>query len=258
MMEGLVAQDIVVRFGGLVALDGVSVEAPPARITGLIGPNGAGKTTMFNVCCGFQAADGGTVTIGREDVTKSSPAHRARLGLGRTFQRMELFRSMTVRENVELAAESVHVNDDPLTQLGVVGGGRRVSSSVAERAEELLALTGLDVVADRLAGEVSTGQGRLVELARALARSPRTLLLDEPSSGLDAVESEAFGRLLVQLVADEGLAILMVEHDMSLVLNICDWIHVLDFGKPLMEGTPADVRKSKAVRDAYLGQVAVS
>jgi ABC-type branched-subunit amino acid transport system ATPase component len=169
---------------------------------------------------------------------------------------MELFWSMTVRENVELAVESLHVRDDPLTQLGIVGGGRRLSSTVADRAQELMEFAGIEGVADRLASEVSTGQGRLIELARALAREPHVLLLDEPSSGLDPRESAAFGELLTELVAERGCALLMVEHDMSLVLNICDWIHVLDFGKPLTEGTPADIRGSEAVREAYLGQAA--
>jgi ABC-type branched-subunit amino acid transport system ATPase component len=258
MDDGLTASGVTVRFGGLVALDGVTVEAQPQRITGLIGPNGAGKTTMFNVCCGFQRADDGQVVLAGDDVTKTSPEHRARLGLGRTFQRMELFWSMTVRENIELAVESLHVRDDPLTQLGIVGGGRRLSADVADRAQELMEFAGIDAAAERLASEISTGQGRLVELARALARQPRVLLLDEPSSGLDPRESAAFGELLTRLVAERGTAVLMVEHDMSLVLTICDWVHVLDFGKPLMEGTPEDVRASEAVREAYLGQAATA
>src|SRR3989449_3961894 len=145
-MEGLAATGVVVRFGGLVALDGVDVEARPGRITGLIGPNGAGKTTMFNVICGFQAPDAGAVTLDGVDITRESPARRARMGLGRTFQRMELFRSLTVRENVALAAESAHVGDDPLTQLGILRGGRRVKGEVAEIAEELIAATGLGPV----------------------------------------------------------------------------------------------------------------
>jgi len=258
MDEGLTASEVTVRFGGLVALDAVTVDAPPNRITGLIGPNGAGKTTMFNVCCGFQRADRGRVLLAGEDVTTASPEHHARLGLGRTFQRMELFWSMTVRENVELAVESLHVRDDPLTQLGIVGGGRRVSATVANQAHELMEFAGIEGVADHLASEISTGQGRLVELARALARQPRVLLLDEPSSGLDPRESAAFGELLTRLVDERGCAVLMVEHDMSLVLNICDWIHVLDFGRPLTQGTPADVRASEAVREAYLGQAATT
>jgi ABC-type branched-subunit amino acid transport system ATPase component len=256
MTEGLTASGVTVRFGGLVAVDGVTIDAPPDRITGLIGPNGAGKTTMFNVCCGFQRADEGRIVLCGDDVTRSSPEDRARRGLGRTFQRMELFWSMTVRENVELAVESLHVRDDPFTQLGIVGGGRGVAATVAQRAEELMVFAGIDHVSDRLASEISTGQGRLVELARALARSPRVLLLDEPSSGLDPRESAAFGELLTRVVAERRCAVLMVEHDMSLVLNICDWIHVLDFGKSLMEGTPAEVRASDTVREAYLGQAA--
>jgi ABC-type branched-subunit amino acid transport system ATPase component len=180
------------------------------------------------------------------------------MGLGRTFQRMELFRSLTVRENVALAAESIRVGDDPLTQLGIAKGGRHVKAEVNEITADLLGAAGLHPVADQLAGEISTGQGRLVELARALARRPNILLLDEPSSGLDVKESEAFGELLVQLVAERGLGILMIEHDMSLVLKICDPIHVLDFGKPLMTGSPGDVRASDVVRDAYLGNAAVT
>src|SRR5205823_13665971 len=136
--SGLRAEGIVVRFGGLVALGGVTVEAPRGRITGLIGPNGAGKTTMFNVCCGFQKADEGTVTLDGKDISHESPARRARLGLGRTFQRMELFGSLTVRENVALAAESLHVGNDPLTQLGLVAAGPKVKAEVAATAEEMV------------------------------------------------------------------------------------------------------------------------
>jgi ABC-type branched-subunit amino acid transport system ATPase component len=251
--DGLSARDIVVRFGGLVALGGVTVEAPRGRITGLIGPNGAGKTTLFNVCCGFQKADGGRVTLDGRDLSGDGPARRARAGLGRTFQRMELFGSLTVRENVELAAEAAHVGDDPLSQLGLSGGSRKIRRQTRETAQHLMHETGLLPIADRPASEISTGQGRLVELARAVARDPKLLLLDEPSSGLDAAESRDFGQRLVDLTRDRDLGILMVEHDMSLVLTICEWIYVLDFGRPLMDGTADDVRRSDAVRAAYLG-----
>jgi ABC-type branched-subunit amino acid transport system ATPase component len=254
--QGLVAGGVVVRFGGLVAVDGVDLEAPPGRITGLIGPNGAGKTTTFNVCCGYRRADAGTVHFKGVDVSTLGAPARARMGMGRTFQRMELFGGMTVRENVELAAESRFVDADPLTQLGLLKGGRARRRSARDAAADLIATLGLTSIADRLAGQISTGQGRLVELARALGREPTLLLLDEPSSGLDLAESAAFGDVLLHLVEQRGIGILMVEHDMSLVLRICDWIHVLDFGKPLMNGTAADVRASDAVRQAYLGQVA--
>ena len=185
VMAGLVAKDVVVRFGGLVALDGVSVEAPPGRITGLIGPNGAGKTTMFNVCCGFQPADEGTVTLDGVDITKESPARRARLGIGRTFQRMELFRlpdragERRAGGRVAPRRPTIPSPSSALVRRGPQGagrggrdGGRGCSPPSASRRWP-----------DQLAGEVSTGQGRLVELARALARRPRILLLDEPSSG---------------------------------------------------------------------------
>ena len=167
---------------------------------------------------------------------------------------MELFGSLTVRENVELAAEAAHIGDDPLTQLGLAAGSRRVRHATRAIADNLLEETGLTPLASRLASEISTGQGRLVELARALARGPRILLLDEPSSGLDVAESHDFAELLVRLIRSRGLGILMVEHDMSLVLTICEWIHVLDFGRPLMAGTADDIRNSAAVRAAYLGQ----
>jgi ABC-type branched-subunit amino acid transport system ATPase component len=254
LAEGLSVRDVVVRFGGLVALSGVSVDAPRGRITGLIGPNGAGKTTLFNVCCGFQKADEGAVTLDGKDISAESPARRARLGVGRTFQRMELFGSLTVRENVELAAEAAHVGDDPLTQLGVVGGSRKIRKEIGEIADGLLDDTGLAPLGDRLASEISTGHGRLVELARALARGPSLLLMDEPSSGLDASESQEFAQLLMRLVRERDLGILIVEHDMSLVLSICEWIYVLDFGRPLMNGTADEVRNSDEVRTAYLGQ----
>jgi ABC-type branched-subunit amino acid transport system ATPase component len=255
-MSGLAAQDVVVKFGGLIALNGVGLEAPYGRITGLIGPNGAGKTTMFNVCCGFQSAQQGRISFDGNDISKDGPASRARLGIGRTFQRMELFGSLTVRENVEMAVESLHIGDDPLTQLGLARGGRRRRKAAAARADELIELCGLGPVRNNLACRISTGQGRLVELARALGRDPKLLMLDEPSSGLDVSESHAFGDLLTRLVAETGMGILMIEHDMDLVLGISDWIFVMDFGKPLMNGSADDVRKSQQVRDAYLGKAA--
>jgi ABC-type branched-subunit amino acid transport system ATPase component len=252
--EGLRAEGVVVRFGGLTALDGVSVHAPPGRITGLIGPNGAGKTTLFNVCSGLQPAAAGKVSLDGEDLARHGPSRRARMGLGRTFQRLELFTTMTVRENVEFGVEARWLSWDPVSQLGLRSAGRARRREIRRAADEILHDTGLAPLADRVVGSLSTGQGRLVELARAMARRPRILLLDEPSSGLDPAESKAFGELLRDLVALRGIGILMVEHDMSLVLDICDWIFVLDFGKPLMAGTAQDVRTSAEVQAAYLGK----
>jgi ABC-type branched-subunit amino acid transport system ATPase component len=257
-MNGLAVDDIVVRFGGLVAVDGVSLHAPPGRITALIGPNGAGKTTTFNVCSGFLHPDRGTVTLDGVDITRVGAARRSRLGIGRTFQRLELFQTLSVRRNVELAVESLHIGNDPLSQLGLVGRSRRLRREAAEQADELLHLVGLAEVASRPAGHLSTGQGRLLELARALARRPRILLLDEPSSGLDRHETTAFGELLQRIVAEQGTGVLLVEHDMDLVLRISHWIDVLDFGRPLMSGPPAAVTNSELVRQAYLGSLAVT
>lgn len=254
--EGLRADEVIVRFGGLTALDGVDVHAPPGRITGLIGPNGAGKTTLFNVCSGLQTPVSGKVTLDGDDLARHSPSRRARLGLGRTFQRLELFSTMTVRENVEFGVEARWLSWDPISQLGLRAAGRTRRREIRNAADEVLHATGLEPLADRVVGSLSTGQGRLVELARAVARNPRILLLDEPSSGLDPAESREFGRQLRELVEARGIGILMVEHDMSLVLEICDWIFVLDFGKPLMAGTPIDVRNSPAVQAAYLGKEA--
>ena len=253
---GLFAEEIVVRFGGRVAVDHLTVHAAPGRVTGLIGPNGAGKTTSFNVCGGFLRPDAGRVSLDGQDITGVGPDKRAKLGIGRTFQRMELFRSMTVRENVELAAEAAHVGRDPFTQLGLIRHARRERSATRERAAAILDQVGITPLADTTAGRLSTGQGRMVELARALATEPRVLLLDEPSSGLDQAESEAFGALLTELVVDNELGILMVEHDVNLVLSVCAWIQVIDFGKPIFAGGPADVRSSDKVRDAYLGSAA--
>lgn len=253
-MTALVVDDVTVRFGGHLALDRVSLHAPGCCITGLIGPNGAGKTTMFNVCSGYQGHESGTVALNGDNITTLSAASRARAGLGRTFQRMQLFGSMTVRENVELAAESLSMTSEPLAMFGLRRSGRQRRTSVRTDAADLLATVGLTDLAGVEAGRLSTGEGRLLELARALARSPEVLLLDEPSSGLDAAETRRFGAILRDVARDRGTGILLVEHDMSLVLDICEYLFVLDFGKPLFEGTAAEVSRSALVREAYLGR----
>ncbi len=246
----LQARDIRVRFGGLVAVDGVSVEAPPGRITGMIGPNGAGKTTMFNACSGLVTPSHGQVTINDGSVSRLGPAARARRGLGRTFQQMELFDSLTVRENVALGAEGGNAGPNPLRHLTSTPQTRRL---VRDRAADAMARCDLTELADRTAGSLSTGQRRLVELARCLAGPFRILLLDEPSSGLDRAETARFGEILQQAVADRGIGILLVEHDMALVTDICDYVYVLDFGKPIFQGTAAEVMSSPVVKAAYLG-----
>lgn len=254
---GLVADDIVMRFAGLLALDGVSLEAPVGRVTGLIGPNGAGKTTMFNICGGFQRPTSGRVLFEGGDITSLSATKRARKGIGRTFQRLELFRSLTVVENIELAAECRSLSDGPLAQLGMTRNRAAARRTVRETTERLIDELALTDVAHTVCAQLSTGHGRLVELARTLASDPSLLLLDEPSSGLDSEESVRFGEVLRSVVTDRQIGVLLVEHDMKLVLDLCEWIYVIDFGKPLFEGTAAGVRESELVRKAYLGSVEV-
>ena len=248
--DGLVATDISIRFGGIQAVDGVSLTAPRNRITGLIGPNGAGKTTTFNICSGLLRPDAGQVAFNGHDVTRRSVHTRARLGLGRTFQRMQLFESLTVAENVALGREAGLAGASPLRHLA----GRRGEEVLrAEAAEEALELCGIAALAGQRAGMLSTGQRRLVELARALAGDFTVFLLDEPSSGLDRSETDRFGALLQSVVATRGCGMLLVEHDMRLALTGCSYIYVLDFGRLIFEGPPDEVRRSPVVRAAYLG-----
>ena len=247
----LVVEDITVRFGGLVAVNNFSLRAATGRITGLIGPNGAGKTTTFNACSGIVRPTAGKVLLDGRDVTRCSISRRARLGLGRTFQQMELFDGLSVAENVAIGGEAALAGANPIRQLI---SRRSEHGAVREAVADALALCGIEDLAEQLAGSLSTGQRRLVELARCLAGSYRILLLDEPSSGLDHHESDEFGRILERVVAERGVGILLVEHDMSLVMGICEYIHVLDFGVPIFEGSPAEVLESTVVQHAYLGE----
>jgi len=228
-----------VRFGGLHALRGVDLAVDAGSVTGLIGPNGAGKTTLFNAICGLQGLARGRIAFDGTDMTGLKPHRRARLGIARTFQRLEIFGSLSVRENVLAAAE-------------IRRRWSRDRSDAAANAAGVLDLVGLAHLADRPADTLPTGQARLLELARALATRPRLLLLDEPSSGLSDRESDELGDLLCQL-AEAGMGVLLVEHDMELVMRVCSSINVLDFGSLLMVGGPAEVRADERVRAAYLG-----
>lgn len=245
--------ELTIRFGGNVAVDCVSFEAPPGRVTGLIGPNGAGKTTTFNACSGLLRPSAGQVFLGRKDVTRWATAARAQLGLGRTFQRMNLFDSLTVEQNVALGREARLAHNRPHRQLWCSPGERR---QVRQASEDALELCGLGDVRSEIAGVLSTGQRRLVDLARVLAGGFSMLLLDEPSSGLDSMETVRFGQIVAQVAAERGCGVLLVEHDMSLVMSICDYLYVLDFGKMIFQGTPDEVRASDTVRAAYLGSEA--
>jgi ABC-type branched-subunit amino acid transport system ATPase component len=253
-MTGLEVVDLTVRYGGQLAVDQLSLSAPLGRLTGLIGPNGAGKTSTFNACSGLLRPSGGRIILFGEDVTRKGAAGRARRGLGRTFQRMELFTSMTVAENVALAREARQAGSNPFRQQVATP---RQWAAVQAATAEALEICGIGAIADRVVGALSTGQRRLVELARVYAGDFRLLLLDEPSSGLDKGESERFGAILRGLVAEKGLGILLVEHDMELVMSVCDELYVLDFGELIFQGTPAETKSSPVVRAAYLGSEAV-
>ena len=250
MSDGLVVRDLRVTFGGVVAVDDASLEAPLGRVTGLIGPNGAGKTTTFNACSGLVRPSEGRVELLGRDVTRVDPAGRARDGLGRTFQHVEICSSMSVRSNVAVGAEARLAGRSARRQLL---SSRADRQAVVEATDEALDLCGLTDVAEVRGGRLSTGQKRFVELARALAGRHRVLLLDEPSSGLDDEETRRFGAIVTRAVTERNLAVLLVEHDMALVMSLCDHIFVLDFGRMIFDGNPAAVSASSVVRDAYLG-----
>ena len=230
----LEVRGVSVTFGGVAALTQVSLDVRPGEVTGLIGPNGAGKTTLFNVISGLQRPDKGEVQLVGRDVTKLGPHRRARLGLARTFQRLELFGSLSARENVQAGLDARRDKGGDLT------------------AQGLLHRVGVQADADRQVSTLPTGEARLVELARALAIDPKLILLDEPCSGLDDHESQLLGGLLREL-ADEGRAVLIVEHDLPHVLDICDRIIVLDFGQVIANGSPDAIRQDPGVQAAYLG-----
>jgi ABC-type branched-subunit amino acid transport system ATPase component/branched-subunit amino acid ABC-type transport system permease component len=248
--SGLVVRAMSVRFGGVRAVNNVSLVAPMGAITGLIGPNGAGKTTTFNACSGLIRLSSGRVLLHDLDVTADGPAQRARRGLGRTFQRTELFNGLTVRQNVAMGREASMAGANPLAH---VFGSRNSARNIDDAVDEALRMTGLNRLAEAQAGLLPIGQRRLVELARALAGPFDLLLLDEPSSGLDGRETEQFGRVLQTVVHERGTGILLVEHDMTLVREICDRVYVLDFGELIFEGTTEEMQASERVRAAYLG-----
>ncbi|MFE7740691.1 ABC transporter ATP-binding protein [Nocardia sp. NPDC057455] len=233
----LEVDDVTVVFGGNRALDGAGLRAERGAVTGLIGPNGAGKSTLFDVICGLRKPTTGRVAIDGADVTRLGPSRRARHGLARTFQRLELFGRLSVRDNLLVAAE--------------LGPQRRHAARIVT---EIIDRLGLHEIADACTDDLPTGTGRLVEVGRAIAARPSLILLDEPAAGQDHTETERFGELLRSL-ADDGTAVLLVEHDMGLVMNVCDEVFVLDLGKVIASGPPAVIRADETVLAAYLGDV---
>jgi len=247
----LETRELVKTFAGFVAVNGVSLSVERGRIHALIGPNGAGKTTFFNCLLGMLRPDGGTVEFDGRDITRMPIHRRARMGIGRTFQRLELFSGMTVREHFLVTERARNRSGSLWKDLLNLSKPTAEEQALAQRMIEIL---NLEVEADQAVESLSLGRGRLVELGRALMTQPRLLLLDEPSSGLDVRETESLAERLATVQAEHEFAVLLVEHDVEMVSSLVSRLYVLDFGELIANGPTTDVLGDAEVRKAYLGE----
>jgi len=245
--------DISVRFGGVTAVDGVSIEARPGEVLGLIGPNGAGKTTLFDVLSGIRPPTSGRVFYEGVDVTRRSPTWRSRHGIRRTFQRQQMFGWLTVEENVLVALEWRGGGGGLLADLVALPTRKRREKERRRQSDDVLQICGLVELRSEPAGKLPIGRARMVEMARAIVDRPRALLLDEPTSGLEEDDTRTLGESIRRVSREADCAVILVEHDVGFVMEHCDRIVALNLGSVLATGTPEEIRSNRAVQEAYLG-----
>ncbi len=244
---------ITLAFGGVKALSGVGFDVQPGSITAVIGPNGAGKTSLFNTISGFYRPTGGSIRFQGEDITRTPAPRRARLGLGRSFQNIALFRGMTVLDNIKLGRHA-HLRTNVLDALLYLGRARREEAELRRDIEErIIDFLEIDHIRHAPVAALSYGLQKRVEMARALAMQPRILMLDEPVAGMNREETEDMARFILDVRAEWGVTVLMVEHDMGMVMDLSDHVVVLNFGQVIAQGTPAAVQADPEVNRAYLG-----